>query len=399
MLKLIILFVVLWSCRFTADNYPKFNESLDRFHEETIKSSLPIAAYAVISKNHGMVYENYHNADSLMLFGIRSLTKPITTVALLTLVDRGEVSLDDPVEKYLEAFHSLEVLHTFNPTDSSYTTRPRKNELTIRSLLNHTSGITYGLCDSIANALFVKSGGSGGIQSWNKLPLMFDPTSKWHYGMGLRYVGQVIEQVSGMSLEAYCKELIFDPLEMEDTRWNLSDEQLSRLSKAFEGDPENWSKTRWQGAYRQWERGDGGIFSTLPDYTRFTQMLLNEGEYKGRRIISKKMIGEMTRNQIGDLRVRKMLSVMPALSSDFPRGAGVDGFGLGVVIKNADQPNRRSMGSYGWHGLLNTTFWVDPKNEIAVVFYTQVLPFYRYDIIDVQEAFEELIYYILSIYE
>ena len=408
-----ILFVLLGLLIFTACKIEDPKSNTDRFakldsvlREQVTSQKIPMSA-ALIGTKDSIIYANYFGfSDSLdkkkiqesTLFGIRSMTKPIASVAILQLVEKGLMKLDDPIGKYLGKYKDLEVIDSFDPTDSTYTTKAPRSQPTIRQLMAHNSGITYALCDTLANAIHVKQGGQGGLADWT-LPLMFEPGSKWGYGMGHRICGWALEEVTGQSLEAYCQENIFKPLGMSNTKWILNDEEREIRSLAYQQyDGQTWEPTKWPAAYGERIRGDGGIYSTLEDYAKFAEMLLNNGNYKGNQIVSANSIKELSTVQTNGIPVHKMVSSTKPISLDFPEAVGEDAFGLGVLIKNRKivEPHTRSNGSYGWEGLMNTDFWIDNENGVYMIFYTQVIPFYHPHAQEAKWEFEKLAYQILN---
>ena len=313
------------------------------------------------------------------IYRIASQTKAITSVAAMILYEQGKIMLDDPVSKYIPEFAKPVVLDKLNFADTSFTTVPARRAVTIRDLLTHTSGIGYPSIGSReANALYAKYDIPSGIatpkgyvlgdaiKKLARLPLTHQPGERWTYGLNLDVLGYVIEVVSGMSLDAFFKQNIFTPLGMHDTYFYLPKDKQNRLkSLAFE-DKEgmhimppvyNGSMQRdypaMEGTYYS---GGAGLSSTMYDYAIFLQMLLNGGEYNGKRILSASSVHLMTVNQIGNL------------------NQGNNKFGLGFSITSEQEAARypAPAGTFNWGGIFNTTYWVDPKNKIVAQVYSQV---------------------------
>jgi len=260
---------------------------------------------------------------------IASQTKAITSVAIMMLYEDGKIVLNDPVSKYIPEFKNPKVLDKFNEADTTYTTVPANREITIRDLLTHTSGIGYAQIGSKeSNAIYYKAGVVGGIgvdkivlgdkiKVLAGLPLMHQPGEKWTYGLNTDVLGYLIEVVSGMSLDEFFRKKIFEPLGMKDTYFYLPKEKRNRLATLYsedstkhiikDGDTYELNGTIYvnypnmDGTYYS---GGGGLSSTAYDYSIFMQMLLNAGEYNGKRILSRASLRMMTSNQIGDIDFR-----------------------------------------------------------------------------------------------
>jgi CubicO group peptidase (beta-lactamase class C family) len=322
------------------------------------------------------------------IFRIASMTKPITSVAVMMLVEEGRLGLDDPVSRYLTGFENLRVITVFNASDGSYETRPAKRAMTIRHLLTHTSGIGYGFSSPIVARLEKDTQ----KREW-ELPLLHDPGEKWTYGASTVVLGLIVEKVAGSSLEAYFQERIFRPLGMVDTSYTVTPDKQARVPTRHD---------RKNGMLQERPRspivstppfeGDGGLFSTAQDYGSFMRMLLNGGRLGSVRLLTEKSVRLMGENQIGAVFVQQQPAANPLLTKPFPLGAGRDRFGLGFQIASSDDAKYRSRGSLSWAGLLNTEFWIDPRRHVAGVMMMQLLPFYDDGAIRALRDFEQLAY-------
>lgn len=323
------------------------------------------------------------------LFRIASMTKPITSVAIMMLVEAGEVKLDDPVAKYLPEDAGRQVFARFNAADATFTTRPAARPITLRHLLTHTSGIGYAFCDATVNRIVELTG----QDEWT-LPLLHDPGERWTYGASTRIAGWVVEKVSGQPLDVFLRTRIFEPLDMRDTGHVVPPAEVARVvtvHRRVDGvltespnDPEQASVIR----------GDGGLYSTARDYTQFLRMLLNGGTLNGRTILAAKTVQMMRQHPPGDIIMQTQPAADPARTRPFPIGAGRDRFGLGFQITAPDPRyiGYRSPGSLGWCGINNTHFWIDLERQIAVVVLMQVLPFYDEACIRVLRGIEQTVY-------
>jgi len=306
------------------------------------------------------------------IFRIASMTKPVTSVAVMMLVEEGKLRLDDAVSQYLEGFKGREKIATFNPTDATYTTRPAK-EVLIHHLLTNTSGLAYTFSNDTANRLQQKTG-----KPAEELPLLYEPGTKWTYSGSTKVLGQVVEKITGTTLDKFVDERIFKPLGLQDTSYVVPPSKMDRLVTIQRRQNGKLTETANPEKLESPVAGDGGLNSTAADYIKFLQMFLNDGKAQGATLVRKATIQTMTKNQIGDVIVQTQPTTNPALSQPFPIGAGRDKFGFGfqITTSNSDNPNLRSPGSYTWAGIYNTHFWVDPKRQIAAVIMMQVLPFY-----------------------
>jgi CubicO group peptidase (beta-lactamase class C family) len=265
--------------------------------------------------------------------------------------------------------------------------------MTIRHLLTHTSGIGYAWSDPRL-ALLQKTTGLGETD----LPLLHDPGQKWTYGAGTRVLGEVIEKISGQPLDAFLRASILEPLGMNDTFYAVPPQKSTRVATVHQRTRGRLTEQPNPAELPSTVRGDGGLYSTAGDYSRFLQMLLNRGELGTVRLLTDRSLGEMTRNQIGPLVIEEQPAADTARARPYPLGAGTDKWGLGFQIAAPKSPNpgMRSAGSYSWAGINNTHFWVDPDRQIGVILLIQVLPFYDEACINVLRGFEELVYRHLS---
>ena len=326
------------------------------------------------------------------IFSIASMTKPVTSVAIMMLFAEGKLKLDDPVSKYLTGFDNLRVITKFNEKDATYETRPAKRPMTIRHLLTHTSGIGYAFTNPIENRLTqtTKKG------EW-ELPLLSDPGEKWNYSASTRVLGMIVEKITGATLEAYYQRRIFKPLGMVDTSYAVPaanqsrvPTQHSRVNGVLQEQPRAPIPSTPTAPFR----GDGGLYSTVQDYAKFVQMMLNGGYLGTAKILSQSSVQMMGKNNIGSIFVELQPDADKLRTKPFPLGAGHDKFGLGFQIASNDPQYAkfRSAGSMSWAGIFNTEFWIDPVKHIGAVQMMQVLPFYDDGAIRTLRGFEELVY-------
>lgn len=332
------------------------------------------------------------------LFRMASMTKPVTSVAVMMLVDEGKIALTDPLSKYVPEFAHVAVIDARTGMISPAV--PATREITIHDLLTHTSGLAYSFFSLPVHKEAYRQAGivEGLMESDRTLeenarklagcPLVAQPGSSWNYGMSTDMLGRVVEVASGQTLDVFFRERIFEPLGMPDTFFVVPEEKLPRLATLYR--PKNVpifptagketeikpvtghdeiaaipfsAKFQHPGATK-YLSGGGGLVSSIDDYTRFLQMLLNGGELDGRRLLQKETVERMTQNQIGDFPIA------------FPVHGDRFGYGFGVHTAKGDR-NGASIGSYSWGGIFHTYFWVDPEREVIGIVLTQLFPFHH----------------------
>ena len=325
------------------------------------------------------------------IFRIFSMTKPVTSVALMMLFEKGLIQLDDPVYRYIPSFRKLEVY--VSGVDGSFETRPPDRSLTIKDLLSHQSGFTYDfLKENEIDAAYSSRGiGSASqkdlaslIDSLSDMPLLFSPGDRWNYSVSTDVCGYLVELISGQSLDTFFYENIFEPLSMSDTGFYVPSVDIPRFSANYlynlNGLPkllDDPLKSRFINR-PSFLSGGGGLVSTAEDYLAFCKMILGGGELNGNRILSRKTIDLMSANHLtGGVDLAEVAS--GRWSETSYQGMG---FGLGFsVVKDPSMtlvPG--SVGELAWGGMANTAFWIDPLEDMAVVFMTQLVPSGIYNI-------------------
>jgi len=342
-------------------------------------------AVALIVHNGKIVYNKAFGYDDLSktkalrtddIYRIASQSKAITSAAIMMLYEEGKFLLDDPVSRYIPEFSKQRVLDKFNPADSSYTTIPAKSDITIRQLLTHTAGIGYPeIGTTEAKAIFAKSkliaglGAAQGrlladdVKTIAKLPLFHQPGEKYLYGWNIDVLGYLVELFSGMSLDQFFTKRIFEPLGMKDTYFYLPESKHNRLVNLFlekdkklvNSKEENLLLTNYPKYKGTYYSGGAGLSSTAMDYAIFLQMMLNGGQYNGKRLLSRNTVRMMTTNQIGDI----------------PRTNGF-GLGFGITSEKGSTLLPTPAGVFEWGGAFSTTYWADPKENIIGIFYRQL---------------------------
>jgi methyl acetate hydrolase len=361
---------------------------------------------ALVTDRKGVIYQSAFGVADVStgrplaadaLFRIASMTKAVTSTALMQLVEQGRVSLDDPAEKYLPELVGLKVLEKFDPASGDYSVRPATKKPTVRHFLTHTSGLAYPFTSAIWRDLKPRAGETypfGG-------PLLFEPGERWHYSTSTDVVGRLVEVISGQKLEDYFRQHIFAPLKMDDTSYNVPEAKGPRLvaQQQRAGDKMDGPvvlQSPQPGLTIASPIGGGGLASTASDYGRFVRMVLNNGELDGARVLKAETVALMSQNHIGAVSVPALKSALPR-SADFTFIAdGRDKWGLGFLITADQVPGKRSPGSLSWGGINNTFFWIDPSRGIAGVIMMQYLPFADAKALAVYDAFERGAYQLVS---
>jgi CubicO group peptidase (beta-lactamase class C family) len=305
------------------------------------------------------------------LFRIYSMTKPITTVAAMILYEKGRFQLDDPVSKYLPALKGVKV-HAGGKGVMKLDAARR--EMTIRDLMGHTSGLTYGFSDSPVDGLYRKNKilGPGDtlektVEKLGKLPLVNQPGTRFHYGVSTDVLGRLVEVLSKKRLDTIVREQIFEPLDMKDTAYYVPEKKLTRFAALHGRNPKGKLIVTDAPAMPS-PFGGHGLVSTARDYARFCQMLLGKGQLDGKRILKEKTVALMTKNHLPAEAIPISIGTIR-----FPEGFG---FGLGFSVRVATdkkEPGSR-VGEYGWGGLAGTTFWISPKDDLFVIVMQQSMP-------------------------
>ncbi|MEU0228101.1 serine hydrolase domain-containing protein [Streptomyces sp. NPDC006284] len=319
------------------------------------------------------------------LWRIYSMTKPVTSVAALMLVEEGRLTLDDPVARYLPSFAEPRV-YVAGAADE-VVTRPAAGPVLVRHLMTHTAGLTFGFyhahpVDALYRAAGLESSVrpgadlAGTVDLYASLPLQFEPGTQWNYSVASNVLGRLVEVVSGQPLDVFLAERLLGPLGMTDTGFHVTDEQAGRLAELY-GETDGGGIAPVPGlpvrGRPRFLSGSGGLVSSAHDVHRFTELLRRRGELDGVRLLTPATVDLMTRNHLPGGADLRAVGSRPA--HDEPGNDGV-GFGLGVsvVIDPSRTQAPSGLGTYGWSGVATTTFWVDPGRDLTVQFMTQVRP-------------------------
>ncbi|MFL5740091.1 MAG: serine hydrolase domain-containing protein [Flavisolibacter sp.] len=368
---------------------------IDTLIDSYVKNDWLKGVVTLIVKDNQLVqYKGYGYADAATkksmpadaLFRIASQTKAITSVGIMILYEQGKLLLDEPLGDFIQEFKNEVVLDKFNAADTTYTTVPARRNITIRDLLTHSSGIDYpGIGSANMRAIYAKAGIPSGLGDFHtelltqmkklgRLPLAFQPGERFQYGLNTDLLGCIIEVISGQPLEEFFRKNIFEPLEMNDTYFNVPAAKASRLAVVYTEDadhhiialnPDAGVDPGYPIKDKHYFSGGAGLSSTAFDYAVFLQMLLNGGIYNGKRILSPRTVEMMTSNQL-----------------DFHFN-GINDFGLGfeIVTDKAANLGPKNKGSFSWGGYFGTTYWADPKEKMICLIMTQQTPNSHGDIV------------------
>jgi CubicO group peptidase (beta-lactamase class C family) len=382
----------------------RFDRIGDAINAEIAAGKIPGAVALIIRDGRTVYHERFGYADIAArmpmrkdaIFRIASMSKAVTTVGVMQLYEQGLFLLNDPVSKYIPAFANPQVLVRAGDDGAILETRPAEREIRIIDLLSHSSGISYPFINSPLQKVYTRNGIIDGVTEKNlklesqmaklaEMPLLFDPGSAWGYGLSTDVLGYLIEVVSGKPLDRYFADEIFKPLRMEDTYFYLPASKSDRLvtlyadvdglrvsvgdeSEIFLDNP-NYPV---EGA-KTYFSGGAGLSSTASDYARFVEMLLNEGELEGARVLG-----------------RKSVELMRTARVDWDDDGDAD-FGLGFEVVDVAS-ELGSSGAYRWGGAFYTSYWIDPQENLVAVFMSQVRPSSS----DISTRFSNLVYQALE---
>ena len=368
------------------------------FADSVSRGDVPGVVAIVVDRDKVLYHEAFGKMNTAKnvpmakdtIFRIASMTKAVTSVGVMQLVEQGKIGLDDEVSKFLPRLKSPQVFGTYDEHAGTYDTHAAKKSITIRQLLTHTSGIGYSWSDHGLNIAQKKTGATND----SELPLVNEPGAQWTYGASTRVLGELVEKVTGERIDAYLETHVTGPLGMRDTTYTVPAAKYSRVITTNQRANGAITETQNPDPIPATIRGDGGLFSTAADYSRFVQMVLNKGQLGSVRILKESTIAEMSKNQIGSVKVRLQPTADPLRSKPYPLGAGEDVWGLGFQIAAPKTPNpsMRSPGSLSWAGINNTFYWIDPQKQIGAVILMQLLPFYDEAALRVLQGFEERVY-------
>ena len=374
----------------SEDRLSRIANHLDSYVEQ---GRIPCAVCLVNRRGRETFFHSVGNCDAEnnrevqrdTVFRIYSMTKPITSVALMMLYERGKFQLDDPVSKYVPSWKNLQVYESGE--GDKIQTRPAKSPMTIKHLLTHTAGLTYGFMNNHpVDSLYRQRGVEGGASSYtledmmehlSGMPLLYDPGTLWRYSVATDVCGYLVQLFGDRDLDEFIDEEICTPLGLEETGFCVQEGSADRLAACYQHTPDGYvlQDARENSRYLQrpsYLSGGGGMVSTIDEYQRFAQMLLNHGEFRGVRILGRKTVEYMASNHLpGNSDLAGM--GQPVFSETSFEGIGF-GLGFSVVIDPPAASVLDSKGEFAWGGAASTYFWIDPVERLTTVFMTQLLP-------------------------
>ena len=379
---------------------------IDRVLAGPVESGKLPGVVGLVASDSGIVYQGafgrraVDRAEPMTLdsvFRIASMTKAITATAAMQLVEAGRVGLEQPISELLAFTRDLQVLDDFDDAGKPRLRAPAQ-PVTVRHLLTHTSGYGYDIFNADLGR-YVETMGLPSILTCRhdslKVPLLFDPGSRWEYGIGIDLAGRIVETVSGQDLEAYFQQHIFAPLGMTDSSFRPGEAMQARMVGTHARGPTGELVPISFEFPRDAEflMGGGGLYSTAPDYLEFCRMLLAGGTLDGRQVLKPETVKMMGENHIGPLEVPMLRSNNPqmALEVEFFPGI-VKKWGLSFMINMAAVPGGRAAGSLAWAGVHNTFFWVDPASGLTAVLMMQLLPANDPAVLETLFGFEAAVY-------
>jgi len=366
---------------------------------------------AMAATDRGLLYEGAFGhrvrggveaMTSDTVFRIASMTKAITSIAAMQLVEQGKLALEAPVPDIDPTIGAPRVLEGFDAAGAPRL-RPAKRPITLRHLLTHTAGFAYDMWNP-ALGRYLQSAGlplrSSGRVASIRMPLLFDPGERWEYGINTDWVGRLVEAASGLPLDVYFRERLFGPLGMVDSGFVTTEAQRARQARLHQREPDGTlvpQPLEPPATAAEFWSGGGPLYSTGRDYLQLLQMLLHGGQWNGARVLRPETVALMHANHTGDLPAGVMRTARPEMSNDvdlFP-GARVR-WGLGFMLNLDPGPSGRSAGTVSWGGIYNTYYWLDPGRRVAGVILTQILPFADARVLGLYGRFERAIYEVLG---
>jgi CubicO group peptidase (beta-lactamase class C family) len=366
---------------------------------------------AMAATDRGLLYEGAFGrrgrggAEAMTpdtVFRIASMTKAITSIAAMQLVEQGKLALEAPVPDIDPTIGAPRVLEGFDAAGAPRL-RPAKRPITLRHLLTHTAGFAYDMWNP-ALGRYLQSAGlplrSSGRVASIRMPLLFDPGERWEYGINTDWVGRLVEAASGLPLDVYFRERLFGPLGMVDSGFVTTEAQRARQARLHQREPDGTlvpQPLEPPATAAEFWSGGGPLYSTGRDYLQLLQMLLHGGQWNGARVLRPETVALMHANHTGDLPAGVMRTARPEMSNDVDLvpGARVR-WGLGYMLNLDPGPSGRSAGTVSWGGIYNTYYWLDPGRRVAGVILTQILPFADARVLGLYGRFERAIYEVLG---
>jgi CubicO group peptidase (beta-lactamase class C family) len=365
---------------------------IQRKLQESVEQGAVPGVVAAAATDRGTIFEGAAGVLKLdSVVWIASMTKAITGAAAMQLVERGKLALDAPAAEIVPEIGKKEVLVSIG-ADGAIRTRPPARPVTLRHLLTHTSGLGYDTWNADI-ARYCQVTGTPAVGSCRNAalgtPLLADPGERWEYGISIDWVGKMVEAASGVRLDRFLRDNILEPLDMSDTGFRITPAMRLRKARMHERTPQGTVEMEHELPQEpEFHMGGGGLYSTVPDYLKFTRALVVGGE----PILRPATVATMFLNSMNPgVLCRPLRSQTPTRSADLDFVAGMQ-WGLSFMINPRAFPGRRSAGSLTWGGLANSYYWIDPIRKVSGVWATQLLPFYDPKAVAAFEDFERGVY-------
>jgi len=360
---------------------------------------------ATATNRDGMIYQGAFGKTVLgsgtamapdTVVWIASMTKAVTGLAAMQLVEQGKLSLDDPASRIIPALADVKVLEGWDGDKPRL--REAKRPITLRHLLTHTAGFSYTLWNEDIGKYEKVMKLPDLITCQNAAlttPLIADPGEEWNYGINIDFAGKMVEAVSGLRLGDYMARNLFAPMGMKSTGFKITSDMRARLAKVHQrGADGKFTPIDLELPQEpEFEMGGGGLYSTAGDYLTFVRMMLNDGKVDGNQIVKPETVAEMSQNSMGNIKVKMLRTAIPASTNDAEFFPGMPkNWGLSFMINEQRAPTGRSPGSLSWAGLANTYYWIDQREGVGGVYMSQILPFADIKALPQFYAFEKAVY-------
>lgn len=390
---------------------PALKPSIDKLLQEAVAQGHVPGVAASVFDGDGTLYTGAFGERALgsgtpltddTVFTIFSMTKAITSIAAVQLVESGKLTLDSPAAGVIPSLGEIGVLEGFDKAGAPMM-RPPTTPITLRHLLTHTAGFGYDIWNH-EYVDYIAATGTPLLTSRKlaalQMPLLFEPSNRWNYGINTDWVGRLVEEASGQSLGEFLAEYIFEPLGMNNSGFAPTPSMVDRMAALHQRGEDGTLSLRpglTPTPDAEFEMGGGGLLSTLDDYAKFARMILNKGVHDGKQFLTPESYALLSTNQMGDNRVMPLKSAIRAMTNEVDLFPSVHKtWSLAFMINEEETDTGRSAGSMGWAGLANTYYWIDPTKNIGGVFATQILPFCDEKSLPLNLDFEKSVYDHLS---
>jgi len=385
-------------------------KNIDNFLLETVENLQVPSIAAIIVDQEKILYEGYYGFKNIntqerinhnTLFRIASMTKPITSLCILQLIERGSINLDTNIEDISEKYKKIQIINSFEANNPIYTNPT--NKIKIKHLLNHTAGYGYEIWDKEINQLVnlkLLNSIFNDDSDFLNAPILFNPGAEWKYGINIDVLGDLVEKITNQKLGTFMNENIFKKINMTKTSFDLTKQDFENIAIKHSMNKNNEyiiedAELEFHNSKKskQFHAGGGGLFSTPRDYSKFMQIFLNQGKLNNHTLLSKENFKNMTTNQIGSLNINKLNSVMPDISNITDFNPEIQKkFSYGFMINTEKTNEGRPKNSLFWTGLLNTFFWIDLENKLAASIFMQTKPYFSKECVEIFKNFERKIY-------